>query len=1019
MNILEQLSPEVVGGWISDALADEAREDVAAGRVAKPRFRRTMVEAMVGNPDGEPVRTRLEWAGRPVVVCQCGVAGSEPCRHAAALALMLAGEASRASRTASPDEADGERAVGSAADDERRVRGERGASGLFRVRARQISGIFGTYHVASPSGRGYEVIARSLEHLENSCACSDFETNLLGTCKHIEAVLCRLRRRRSEARAQPGWSYLFLAYDRAGETEDGSQTLARRAVIGRAAAVGMGVPEPRVAGRLCRGASGRERTAWKHIESAASAGTGLSGLLSDAEAAGIEVPREVAAFARRAEAAAAYARRIIEVEADVRRAGVEQPGLRLRLYPYQIDGVAFLAARGRALLADDMGLGKTAQAIAALARLRRTDEVRRALVVCPTSLKHQWHREILRCLALDPEDVVVVGGPRAERRAAYDGARPILITSYELLRADEDLLGGYDPDLLVLDDAQRIKNWRTLTAAATKRIRSRFAFVLTGTPLENRLDDVYSLMQVIDPHLFGPLWRFNQDFTRLDERGRVSGYRNLGELRRRLGPVMLRRRKEDVLTELPPRIVNRVMVPMTDEQRAVHDESEGQVARLLARLKKRPLTPQEEKRLLRSFQRMRMACDAEALVGGAGQEAPKLAELATLLDEICVQSGRKVVVFSEWERMQSLAAGVCERLGLAHVRLHGGVPAAGRGRLIDRFREDPACKVFLSTDAGGVGINLQAASYLVNLDLPWNPAVLAQRIARIHRLGQSEPANVVLLVSEASFEERMETSLVAKRALFDAAVGDSDVDEIDRASLASRIATIFEQAAATTGAPPTAAAAAGAPDPVAELREKLGVELDRVLRLSDGRLAAVTRATVEPAPPGIGGAIVIAATVARAMAALGSLSPLDGAEVVFEAPAATAEEDPALRARRALQRTGERKVEAARVLANASLATEALGLARDALAVGCRALSDRGDPGDDPARVFAALYGDLLPRGLISQEDADALARASELSRAFGTGQDREVPSALLASVLEHAGNFLARAGHRLNAPSS
>ena len=253
----------------------------------------------------------------------------------------------------------------------------------------------------------------------------------------------------------------------------------------------------------------------------------------------------------------------------------------------------------------------------------------------------------------------------------------------------------------------------------------------------------------------------------------------------------------------------------------------------------------------------------------------------------------------------------------------------------------------------------------------------------------------------------------------DAAVGDSDVDEIDRASLASRIATIFEQAAAATGAPPTAAAAAGAPDPVTELREKLGVELDRVLRLSDGRLAAVTRATVEPAPPGIGGAIVIAATVARAMAALGSLSPLDGAEVVFEAPAATAEEDPALRARRALQRTGERKVEAARVLANASLATEALGLARDALAVGCRALSDRGDPGDDPARVFAALYGDLLPRGLISLEDADALARASELSRAFGTGQDREVPSALLASVLEHAGNFLARAGHRLNAPSS
>jgi superfamily II DNA or RNA helicase len=975
MSILEKLSPEVVFGWIPDPLADRAREDIAAGRVTKPRIRRDAIEAVVGSAGGRPVRTRLLWAGGPAVRCQCGAAGSEPCRHAAALALMLAGEA----RTVDEEDARENRLTGSPAGEERRRRQERGASGVFRVRPRQVTGVFGTYGVASPSGRAYEVIVRSLERPENSCSCSDFETNLLGTCKHIEAVLAGRARRRRGARATPGWSYLFMAFD----------------------------PERRVAGRLRAGAGSREKAAVARIEAGAAP---WPDLFAEAESAGIEVPREVTAFARRVLATAENARRASAIEDDVRRAGVEQAGFRLRLYPYQVDGVAFLCSRGRALLADDMGLGKTAQAIAALSRLQRSDGVRRTLVVCPASLKHQWQREILRCLALGPEDVTIVGGPRAVRRAAYDAGPQVLITSYELARADEAQLDGYGPDLLVLDEAQRIKNWRTLTAAAAKRIRSRFAFVLTGTPLENRLDDLYSLMQVIDPHLLGPLWRFNQDFTRLDARGRVSGYHNLGELRRRLAPVMLRRRKEDVLRELPPRIVNRVVVPMTEEQRAVHDEAEGQVARLLARLKKRPLTPQEEKHLLRAFQRMRMACDAEALVGGPSREAPKLGELRVLLDEICVQGGRKVVVFSEWERMQSLAAGVCEGLGLGHVRLHGGVPAGARGKLIDRFREDPTCKVFLSTDAGGVGINLQAASHLVNLDLPWNPAVLAQRIGRIHRLGQSEPANVVLLVSEASFEERMEVGLGAKRALFAAAVGDSDAEEIERSSLATRIATIFGEAAAATGAPPTAT---GASDPVADLRERIGARLERIVRLPDGRLAAITRSGAGDSALALpDGVVALSAPVAAAMASLGALSPLHEAEVIFEAPPA-AEEDPLARARQALVKTGERKLAAARMLLDGDLRSEALGLVRDAIAIGCRTLSDEADPGEAPARLAAALYGQLVPAGKVSQADADTLARASELARAFAD-DEQGPPAALVVSLLGHATDMLSRARERI-----
>jgi SNF2 family DNA or RNA helicase len=468
-------------------------------------------------------------------------------------------------------------------------------------------------------------------------------------------------------------------------------------------------------------------------------------LAREAVEVGVEVPAEVTRHAERVLEAGRQEQRRRTVGAEVRAPGCDQPGLRVKLYPYQVEGVAFLASRGRALLADEMGLGKTAQAIAAMAWLRRRGEVRRALVVCPASLKHQWLREIRQFTELAEEDVAVVSGGREERRALYADAPPVLVTSYELVRADEREILDLAPDLLVIDEAQRIKNWRTRTASVVKRIRSSFAFVLTGTPLENRLDDLYSLMQVADPHLFGPLWRFNEEFTTLDQAGRPTGYRNLDLLRALTAPVLLRRRKEEVLSDLPERLVSRLTVPLTQEQRDIHDDGEATVARLLAILKRRPLTPVEEQRLMRAFQRTRMSCDAAGLVDKETRGAPKLDELERLLEEICLAGGHKAVVFSEWERMQAMAAEVCERLGIGHVRLHGGVPSALRGRLIDRFREDPDCKVFLSTDAGGVGLNLQVASHVVNLDLPWNPAVLAQRIARVHRLGQREAVNVVLL----------------------------------------------------------------------------------------------------------------------------------------------------------------------------------------------------------------------------------------------------------------------------------
>ncbi|MEW6219222.1 MAG: DEAD/DEAH box helicase [Thermodesulfobacteriota bacterium] len=428
------------------------------------------------------------------------------------------------------------------------------------------------------------------------------------------------------------------------------------------------------------------------------------------------------------------------------------PGVKARLYPYQIEGAAFLAGTGRALLADDMGLGKTLQAIAAAVWLQEHEGVRRVLIVSPASLKQQWAREIGRFTDLE---VQVVQGTAAERGAQYRRQATFFIANYELVLRDLSVMNeSLRPDLIIMDEAQRIKNWRTKIAAAVKRIPSRYAFVLSGTPLENRLEDLYSLMQVVDPRVLGPLWRFLVDFHITDERGKVLGYRNLSVLRQRLAPVMLRRDRRLVRDQLPERITSRLDVAMTAKQRELHDSAMSAAGTLATVARRRPLTPTEQNRLMAALQQARMACTAAGLVDKEVEGSPKLDELADLLEELCLQSGLKAVVFSQWEGMTRMVEARLARLGLGSVRLHGGVPVASRGALMDRFREDDAISVFISTDAGGVGLNLQNASVL-NLDVPRNPAILEQRNARVHRLGQTRTVQIITMVAADSYEERV------------------------------------------------------------------------------------------------------------------------------------------------------------------------------------------------------------------------------------------------------------------------
>jgi hypothetical protein len=499
-----------------------------------------------------------------------------------------------------------------------------------------------------------------------------------------------------------------------------------------------------------------------------------------------------------------------------------------------------------------MGLGKTIQAIAACALLHRLGKASRVLVVTPASLKTEWEEQIQRFTALPYQ---LVFGGRAERLKAYDAPPFFTIVNYEqMLRDSLDVNRRLKSDVVILDEAQRIKNWSTRTAQAIKRLRSRYAFVLTGTPIENRIDELYSLLDFLDPSVLGPLFRFNREYYELDDRGKPVGYRNLDRLHARIEPFMLRRRKADVETELPDRTDRTFFVPLSNEQRNRYTDHEAIVARLANIAKRRPLTQQEQEKLMRELAMMRMTCDTNYILDPNDKVCPKLAELEKILDECRDNADVKVIIFSEWERMLELVRDLCTRMKLGFAWHTGSVPQRRRRAEINLFKCDPQCRVFLSTDSGSTGLNLQAASVVINCDLPWNPAKLEQRIARAWRKHQTRAVTVIHLVSENTIEHKMLGTLAHKKALADGVLDlRGDLKEIKLTSGRQSFLEKIKQLVSTT---PTAAAPVERPK---------ALPVDRAQAFSDRAYAGLNGSLVrcEERYPTEGAHSVIVAVVER------------------------------------------------------------------------------------------------------------------------------------------------------------
>ena len=629
----------------------------------------------------------------------------------------------------------------------------RGVNEPVRIESQTPEDVFfGVYRIHSDAGKAYHVEIRSLTEPINSCNCPDHRINGLGTCKHIEATLHRLQHRRKRAfseAAGAGSPYIEIFLDRRDHQTRIWWPGNRR---GRCKARDLLSPFFTDDNIL----SGDPLNTLPAVERAINASRA-------AVRRRIRVSRELNTWLELLDRRAQQLRRRQHFEADVTAGKASLDVAKHHLYPYQQEGMLHLAFTGRALLADEMGLGKTVQAVAACELLRRTLGIRRVLVIAPASLKGEWEEQIAKFTDLPSQ---IIQGPRAERLRQYDESTFFNLANYEQIRPDvEEINATLAPDVIILDEAQRIKNWQTRTAMSVKRLTSPYAFVLTGTPLENRIDEIYSITQFLDPHIFGPLFRFNREFYQLDERGRAIGYKNLDELHARLQPIMLRRRKEEVEGQLPGRTINTYFVAMHKEQALRYGEYESKAARLAAAARSRPLKKEEMERLQRYLACMRMLCDTPYILDRNCRISPKLKELGNLLEELTEDGDHKVIIFSEWERMLELVRERAEDMGFGYAWHTGKVPQPRRRSEIRRFKDDPDCRLFLSTDSGATGLNLQAADVVINLDMPWTPARLEQRIARAWRKHQKRSVQVINLVSEHTIEHRMLALLEQKRSL--------------------------------------------------------------------------------------------------------------------------------------------------------------------------------------------------------------------------------------------------------------
>ncbi|MFW6019910.1 MAG: DEAD/DEAH box helicase [Bacteroidales bacterium] len=634
--------------------------------------------------------------------------------------------------------------------------------------------VFSDFEVYNPkSEKTYKVSIRDNIQSHNFCSCPDFRVNGLGTCKHIENVLLTLKKKKSN------WKYFNQTQPNAYASLSLYYGKERRL-------------------RLKPGSENGEKIKQLFNPIIDNEGFILSAHVIELEkyiqkAISIDpnfrVYPDVYEFiqGRKQQQEREYLTDNIFPEGT--ESSIFENLIKTKLYPYQKEAVLKAFKAGRVLIADEMGLGKTIQAIATVELFARYSQVRSVLIVCPTSLKYQWQKEIEKFTG---RSTLMVEGLIHKRRELYKQEEFYKIISYGVTRNDLEYINEASPDLVILDEAQRIKNWQTKTAQAVKKIQSRFALVLTGTPLENRLQELHSIVEFIDMYKLGPLFRFLYNHEITDEAGKVTGYRNLKSINKTLEPILVRRTKKEIIDQLPGRIDKNFFVELTEEQMKDHHEYYENVCRLVNKWRRQGFLNEEDRQnLLINLSCMRMTSDSTYILNPQKRHDNKIDELMLLLENVMETEDNKIVIFSEWKKMFELVIQALEKRNIDYVYLNGDLSTKERKRIISRFHNEKRLRVFLSTDSGGLGLNLQCANVIVNLDLPWNPAKLEQRIARVYRLGQNQHVYIYNFISKGSIEHRIFYMLGFKKSLFSGTLdGEKDTVRLDDKGFMETVETL-------------------------------------------------------------------------------------------------------------------------------------------------------------------------------------------------------------------------------------